>query len=189
MARSVNLECTVKPSNPSSIIQIMEVSVRYTALLVAALALVALVSETGLSQSFATQSVTVSVSAVAKIAVSGNPGALTITDGPVGTDNLTSVSDASTTYSITHNSPTDKRITASLDASLPVGFTLQASLGSNKGTSSGSTTIPAGSAVNLVTGIARGADAGRTITYTFSALASAGPLSSTTRTVTLTLTD
>ena len=189
MARSVNLECTVKPSNPSSIIQIMEVSVRYTALLVAALALVALVSETGLAQSSATQSVTVSVSAVAKIWVSGNPGALTITDGPVGTDNLTSVSDASTTYSITHNSTTNKRITASLDASLPDGFTLQASLGSNKGLSSGSTTIPAGSAVNLVTGIERGADAGRTITYTFSALASSGTLAPETRTVTLTLTD
>jgi hypothetical protein len=189
MAHGVKLGCTAKPSNPSSIIQAMEVSVRSTALLVAALALLALGSDTGLSQNFATQSVTVAVSAVAKISVSGNPGALTITDGPIGTDALTSVSDASTTYSITHNSTTDKRITASLDASLPAGFTLQAALGSNKGTPSGSTTIPAGSAVNLVTGIARGADAGRTITYTFSALASAGTLPSTTRTVTLTLTD
>jgi len=189
MACDMNLECAAMQSNPSSIIHILEVSVRYTALLVAALALLALVSDTGLSQNFATQSVTVSVSAVAKISVSGNPGALTISDGPIGTDNLTSVSDGSTTYSITHNSPTAKRITASLDAALPAGFTLSASLGSSKGTSAGSATIPAGSAVNLVTGIVRGADAGRAITYTFSALASAGTLASETRTVTLTLTD
>jgi hypothetical protein len=149
----------------------------------------ALASETGFSQATATQSLTLAVNSVAKIGVSGNPGPLTISDGVAGTDALTSVSDASTTYSITHNSTTDMRITAGLDVALPAGYTLQVSLASNKGGSAGATTIPAGSAVNVVTGIARGADAGRTITYTFSADASAGALASTSRTVTLTLTN
>ena len=162
---------------------------RNTSLLVAALALLALASNIGRSQNTATRAVTVAVNAIAKISVTGNPGALTITDGPTGTDALTSVSDGSTSYSITHNSPTDMRITAGLDAALPAGFAIAVSLASNKGTSGGSTTIPAGSAVNVVTGIARGADAGRTITYTFSANASAGTLASQTRTVTLTLTN
>jgi hypothetical protein len=40
-----------------------------------------------------------------------------------------------------------------------------------------------------VTAIPRGADANRAITYTFGALASAGALASTQRTVTLTLTN
>jgi hypothetical protein len=187
MAQGVNIRMPANSRfhHPSS----TEVSVRYTALLAAALALLALVSDTGLSQATATQSLTLAVNSVAKIAVSGNPGALTISDGIAGTDALSSVSDASTSYSITHNSLTNMRITAGLDVALPAGFTLQVALASNKGGSTGATTIPAGTAVDVVTGIARGADAGRTITYTFSADASAGVLSSTTRTVTLTLTN
>lgn len=191
MACSVNLECAALYSTFSSIIQkTAEVSVRYTALLVAALALLTLASETGLSQAnVATQTLSFAVSPVAKIAVSGDPGPLVISDGTAGSDALTSASDASTTYSIVHNSASDLRITAALDVALPGGFTLQAALSSTKGGSAGATTIPAGSAVAVVTGIAMGADANRTITYTFSANASAGELPSTTRTVTLTLTN
>lgn len=140
----------------------------------------------------ATQSVNLTVSTVYKISTSGNPSALTVTTGTAGTDALTSVSDNSTTYSITQNFGNTVKITANLDAALQAGYTLNINLASTKGTSAGTVDISnatSGSALSVVTGINRGADAGQPITYTFSALASAGMLTSTTRTVTLTLTN
>ena len=144
------------------------------------------------AQSTATQSVNLTVSTVYKISTSGNPAALTVTTGTAGTDALTSVSDNSTTYSITQNFGNTVKITANLDAALQAGYTLNLNLASSKGTSAGTvniSTATSGSALSVVTGINRGADAGQTISYTFSALASAGMLTSTTRTVTLTLTN
>jgi len=144
------------------------------------------------AQATATQTVTLAVNSVFKIATSGNPGALTITTGTAGTDALTSVSDNSTTYSITQNYGNAVKITAHMDAALSSGYTLQLNLASTKGTSAGNVDISnatSGSAVNVVTGINRGADAGQVITYTFSALASAGTLTSTNKTITLTLTN
>lgn len=140
----------------------------------------------------ATQSLNLAVNAVYKIAASGNPGALTITTGTAGVDALTSASDASTTYSITQNFGNTVKITANLDAALSSGYTLQIDLASSKGTSAGTVDISnatGGSAVNVVTSIGMGADANKAITYTFSALASAGTLASSSRTVTLTLTN
>lgn len=144
------------------------------------------------AQATATQTLTLAVNAVFKIATSGNPGPLTITTGTAGSDNLTPATDNSTTYSITQNFGNTVKITANLNSALPAGYTLQLALGSTKGTSAGSVDISnatSGSAVNVVTGIQMGADAGQSINYTFSALASAGTLSSTSKTVTLTLTN
>jgi len=148
--------------------------------------------QAALAQSTATQSVNLTVSTVYKISTSGNPSALTVTTGTAGTDALTSVSDNSTTYSITQNFGNTVKITANLDAALQAGYTLNINMVSTKGTSAGSVNISnatSGSALSVVTGINRGADAGQTISYTFAALASAGMLTSTTRTVTLTLTN
>ncbi|HEY6951751.1 MAG TPA: hypothetical protein VI758_05055 [Bacteroidota bacterium] len=148
--------------------------------------------ETARSQASATQTLTLAVNTVYKIATSGNPAPLTITTGTAGSNSLTSVSDNSTTYSITQNFGNTVKITANLDAALPAGYTLSMALASTKGTSAGSVDISnatSGSAVNVVTAIQRGADAGQTISYTFSALASAGTLSSTAKTVTLTITN
>jgi hypothetical protein len=144
------------------------------------------------AQATATQTLTLAVNAVYKIATSGNPSPLTIATGTAGSDNLTAVSDNSTTYSITQNFGNTVKITANLDAALPVGYTLRLSLASTKGTSAGSVDISnatSGSAVNVVTGIQKGADATQPIGYSFSALASAGTLTSTSKTVTLTLTN
>ena len=145
-----------------------------------------------LAQSTAIQSVNLTVSTVYKISTSGNPSALTVTTGTAGTDALTSVSDNSTTYSITQNFGNTVKITANLDAVLQAGYTLNINLASTKGTSAGTINISnatSASALSVVTGINRGADAAKTISYTFAALASAGMLTSTTRTVTLTLTN
>ncbi len=144
------------------------------------------------AQATATQSLTLAVNSVFKIATSGNPAPLTIVSGTAGSDNLTPVSDNSTTYSITQNFGNTVKITANLNTALPVGYTLQIALASTKGTSAGTLDISntaSGSAVDVVTAVQRGADAGQSIGYTFSALASAGTLSSTTKTVTLTLTN
>jgi hypothetical protein len=144
------------------------------------------------AQATATQNVTLAVNTVYKIATSGNPGPLTITTGTAGVDALTSVSDNSTTYSITQNFGNTVKITAHMDAGLPSGYQLDLSMASTKGTSAGTVDISnatSGSAVDVVTSIQRGADAGQIITYTFSASASAGTLSSTSKTVTLTLTN
>lgn len=144
------------------------------------------------AQATANQTVSLAVSAVYKIAVSGNPGSMTISTGTAGTNALTSVSDASTQYSITQNVAGTVKITANLDASMAAGYTLQMGLASTKGTSAGlvdiSSTSP-GSAVNVVSNIALGADANQTITYTFGANADAGTLASTNKVVTLTLTN
>ena len=56
-----------------------------------------------MAQATATQTVSLAVNSVYKISTSGNPGALTITTGTAGTNALTSVSDNTTTYSITQN--------------------------------------------------------------------------------------
>lgn len=164
---------------------------RLTALL-ALLALVGLVGQSAFAQASANQTVTLAVNAVYKISTSGNPGALTINNGTAGSDNLSSVSDATTSYSITQNFGNTVKVTANLDAVLPAGYVLEMNLASTKGTSAGSVDVSnatSGSAVNLVTAIAKGADAAQTISYTFSALASAGTMTSTAKTVTLTLTN
>jgi hypothetical protein len=148
--------------------------------------------QSSFAQATATQTVSLAVNAVYKIATSGNPGAMTITNGTAGTNALTSVSDGSTKYSITQNFASTVKITANLDAALSAGYTLQLDLASTKGTSAGavdiSATTPA-SAVDVVTNIATGADANQTITYTFGANADAGVLASTNKVVTLTLTN
>jgi hypothetical protein len=84
------------------------------------------------------------------------------------------------------------KITANLDAVLPAGYTLTMTLASTKGTSLPNVDISnatSGSAADVVMGIQIGADANQAIGYSFSALASAGILVSTSRTVTLTITN
>ncbi len=148
--------------------------------------------ETMRAQATATQTVTLAVNTIYQISTSGNPSPLTISSGTAGSDNLTPVTDNSTSYSITQNFGNTVRITANLDSPLPLGYTLKIALASTKGTSAGSVDISnatSGSAVNVVTGVQRGADASQPIVYSFSALASAGTMASTAKTVTLTITN
>lgn len=141
------------------------------------------------AQANVNQTVTVSVGQVYKISISGNPGALAITEGVAGLNQLTSVSDNTTTYSITQNVANTVKISAQLSSALPAGFALELGLASSKGTSAGAVNISNGNSVDVVTAIARGADANQTVSYTFSATADAGTLAATVRTVTLTLTN
>jgi hypothetical protein len=144
------------------------------------------------AQTSATQVVTVKVSPIYKLSISGDLS-LTISDGTAGEDALTSVSDAVTTYSITHNSKTGlTKITAQITdvgGALPTDIVLKVTLVSIKGSTAGPVDISDGTAKDVVTSIAKGADANKTIIYSLSAKASAGELASTGKTVTLTLTD
>jgi hypothetical protein len=150
------------------------------------------IAQNAMAQDQVNQTLNLAVNAVYKIATSGDPGAMTITTGTAGNNTLTSVTDASTNYSLTQNFASTVKVTANLDAALPAGYILQINLASSKGTSAGivdiSATTPA-SAAGVVTAIALGADANKTITYTFGANADAGVLSSTAKVVTLTLTN
>jgi hypothetical protein len=138
----------------------------------------------------ATQAVSLSVSKVYRIAITGGTITLAINAGVAGTDALTPVSDATSTYAITQNNSASTKVTANLDAAMPKGH-LKIALASGLGTPAGTVDISAatsGSALNVVSGIAMGAETGKSITYTFSALASEG-LFSASKTVTLTVVD
>jgi hypothetical protein len=140
----------------------------------------------------ATQGVSLTVSKVYRIAITGAATInMTINAGSAGTDALTPVTDATTTYAITQNNSAATKITANLDAVMAKGK-LQINLASTKGTSAGTVDISnatSGSALNVVTAIALGAETGQAITYTFSANASEGLLTATSKTVTLTVVD
>ena len=161
-------------------------------LILAALVITFFAVDDAFAQATATQNLTLEVQSIYRIAVSGNPGALVINDGTAGSSTLTPASDNTTNYSITQNVANTVKITAELDVAMPAGYTLEIGMASTQGTSAGTVDISsatAGSAQDVVTAISRGADANQAITYTFSADASAGPLASTNRTVTLTLTN
>lgn len=158
-------------------------------LITAIVALSAFAFQVTFAQTNATQTLNLAVNSVYKISVSGASVSLTITDGTAGIDGLASVSDNSTTYSMTQNFSTPAKITAGMSPILAAGYSLKITLASLKGTSVPAVDISNGSANDVVTGIARGADITQGITYRFSADASAGMLESIARTVTLTLTN
>lgn len=157
-----------------------------TMILLALVAVVALMTQPMFAQATATQTVSLTVNSIYKLAVSGNPGALTISDMAVGATSA-STSDASTTYSMTTN-VASSRISAQLSASLPAGLTLTINLANGTGTSAGTVDISDGTAKDVVTAVARGAANAQTISYGFTADASAGSFTGS-RTVTLTLTN
>jgi len=144
---------------------------------------------TASAQATAQQTVTMNVNAVQLIAVSGNPGALTLaTIAAAGDSVYTPTTDASTTYSITQNVGVS-RITAQIDQNMPAMLALEVQLASARGTSAGLVDISsAAAAQDVVTAIARGADQNQTITYRFSGSTGAGTFTNLQRVVTLTLT-
>ena len=98
----------------------------------------------------------------------------------------TPVVDAGTTYRVTANAAA-KKITASLDAPMPVGVTLTAQFAAPPGaTSSGPIALDA-TTRDLVTNISNVTNSTNTITYTLSATVLAGVIPLQSRTVLLTL--
>ena len=128
----------------------------------------------------ATQTFNLAVSSIYKIAVSGSPADMIITDAVPGSD-PTPVTNSATTYSITHNDADGAKITASLAPALAAGYTLTVALAGNPAVNISTATQDA------VASVARGASTGNTIAYNFSATAAAGALASTGETVTFTV--
>jgi hypothetical protein len=134
------------------------------------------------------QTVTIQVSQINQISVSGNPAALTVSTATAGSQPA-EVTDATTTYAVTTNANAARRVTGALDTDVPASTTLKINLAAPTGaTSAGDVTLTT-TAQSLVTGISKVAESGKTITYKFSATVAAGEVSSIAKTVTLTVTN
>ncbi len=121
------------------------------------------------------------------LAVSGSPGLLRINSAVAGSQPI-SVSNATTTYTVV-TPPANRlyNVTARLNAAMPAGVTLNATLAAPTGaTSLGPVALDA-TARNVVTGITRNTTATRGITYQLSATVLAGVVPNSSRTVTLTI--
>ena len=121
------------------------------------------------------------------LAVSGSPGLLRVSNAVAGSQPI-AVSNSSTTY--TDTTPNANRLynlTARLSAPMPAGVTLSGTFAAPTGaTSLGAIALDA-TARNVVTGIPRRTDATLGITYQLSALANAGVVPNSSRTITLTI--
>lgn len=121
------------------------------------------------------------------ITVSGDPGTLAINTAIAGSE-PTSVIDATTTYSVV-TTPGGKKISGRLDSVMPPNTSLEITLQAPTGANCLGKVILTPVNKNLVTGIPGGTtQGGLSITYEFSATVNAGVISSSSRTITLTLT-
>lgn len=134
----------------------------------------------------ATQDVTYEVSAINELAVSGDPGALTVSTATAG-GQPDAVTDASSSYDITTNG-SNKKITAAIDTDMPANVTLSLTAASASGTSAGKQALT-GVAADVVTGLTGVAESGQTLTYELAATVAAGVVASASKTVTLTIAD
>jgi hypothetical protein len=134
------------------------------------------------------QTVTVEVRPITKIAVTGNPGPLFVTDIGSGSDAIT-VTDNSTKYSMLTNLE-NMKIVASINGPMPQGTKLMVKLETSAGLSNGFVDVSSASTpVDVVTGIGKGSDHNQSITYAFAADPSVTQVNTDSRIVTLTLTN
>ena len=131
-----------------------------------------------------TQVVSFQVNAVNQIAFSGSPS-LTINTATAGSD-LTAAT-ATANWAVTTNQ-TGAKISASLDSDMPSGLVLTVDLTAPATASSAGVKTLSSASVDLVTGITKLAAGSLGVGYSLTASASAGVVSSTTRTVTYTIT-
>ena len=135
----------------------------------------------------AQQTVTYEVQAINELSASGDPAALVVNAAVAGSA-PTEVSNALTTYAITTNE-SSKKITGKINTAMGSGLTLKVNLAApTGGTSAGDVSLSA-TDQDLVTGITKLNESGKTITYKFSATSDAGVISEATKTVTFTITD
>ena len=132
----------------------------------------------------ATQTVTFQVDAINQIAFSGSPS-LVINTATAGS--APTAATASAAWAVTTNQ-SGAKITASIGSNMPAGLTLTANLAAPTGGSSAGAQALSTTAVDLVTSITKLAEGALSVSYSLSATAAAGVVSSTTRTVTYTIT-
>ena len=121
------------------------------------------------------------------LAVSGNPGLLRVSVATAGSEPL-AVSNATTTYTVTTPNPNrPHNITAQLNANMPIGITLSATLAAPPGATSVGPVALDVTPRDVVLGIPRRANSTHGITYTLAATVQAGVVPLSSRTVTLTI--
>ena len=145
-----------------------------------------LVSGGAFAAESADQTVTYEVTAINELAVSGDPGALTIDSATAGSE-PDAVSDATSSYDITTNG-SNKKITAVIDSDMPTGMVLSLTAASAGGSGGGEQTLST-AAADVVTDLTEVAESGQTLTYGLSATVAAGVVASASKTVTLTISD
>ena len=134
----------------------------------------------------AQQTVTYEVSAINELSVSSPTVSLTVNAATAGSA-PTEASDATTSYAITTNESA-RKITGSLNSDMPAGVVLSASLAAPTGAASVGAVDLSTADEDLVTGISKLNESGKTITYNLSATSAAGVVASASKTVTLTVT-
>lgn len=132
----------------------------------------------------ATQTVTFQVDAINQIAFSGSPS-LVINTATAGVD--PSAATAAATWAVTTNQ-TGAKVTASIGSAMPAGVSLTVNLAPPTGATSAGAQALSTTAVDLVTGLTKVAQGTLGVTYSLTATAAAGVVSSTSRTVTYTIT-
>lgn len=134
-----------------------------------------------------TQSLAATISEIYVISVGTSSLSLTLSVPTAGSD-FSSVTNATTSYNISLNSTTVRKITASLGSSLPTGISLAVALAapSSGGSSSGSVSLTT-SAQDVVRGLNQLSGSGLVITYTLSALIASATVGSSSSVVTYTL--
>ena len=121
------------------------------------------------------------------IAASGNPGLLRVSTAIPGSEPLP-VSNATATYTVTTPNPRrPHKITAQLNAAVPVGLTLTAEFEPPPGATSLGPIPLDMTARDVVTAIPHNTNATQLITYTLTATVLAGVVPPTSRIVTLTI--
>ncbi len=144
-------------------------------------------TEITLAASSAVQIINVPVAPITVFTISGNPAAIKINSAIPGMQPTGEVN-ATTTYSISTNE-SNKKITGMLNSNMPADCYLKIRLAAPSGAVSTGDVILSSKPADLVTGISKVAESGKTITYTFSSTVAAGIISSGMRTVILTVTN
>ena len=133
----------------------------------------------------ATQTVNFQVDAINQIAFTGSPS-LVVNTATAGS-NPTATNNSAATWAVTTNQ-NGAKVTASIGSNMPAGLTLTVDLAAPAGATSAGAQSLSTVAVDVVTSITRLAQGSLGVTYSLTATAAAGVVSSTSRTVTYTIT-
>ena len=121
------------------------------------------------------------------LVISGNPGLLRVSSAIAGSEPI-AVSSSTTTYTLTTPNPNrPHKIVAQLNAAMPVGLTLTATLEPPPGATSLGPVALDMTPRDVLVAIQRNTDATQLITYTLTASVLAGVVPPTSRIVTLTI--
>ena len=140
-----------------------------------------------LAASSAVQIINVPVATITVFTASGNPTPLIVNSAVAGFQPTDAVN-YTTTYNISTNE-TNKKITGMLNHNMPANTSLKIRLAAPAGATSAGDIILTTTPMDLVTGISKVAESGKTITYIFSSTVAAGIIKSGTRTIILTITN